>query len=158
METERVDSCSFCGLPRCDDEAAFCTGCGRPLLVASAVRSMDMNQTTANYDPYHRDWKPWREPTVLKKRPKKKNDSFYNKNVWGKNVPRRPLPKQPAPASGVEGSAEDRGELVFSDHLEYGGVRFRGFVWKKPSFGLIKRRKKRDRKPEEACSMCLINI
>lgn len=150
-----LDECSFCGLKRSSGEATFCTSCGRPLLQPTAVRSMDLGQTTANYDPYHPDWKPWREPSVMKKRPKrKKNDTFYNKNVWGKSAPLRPLPKlQTAEITSSDtSSAPDSaaGELVFSDYHEFGGVRFRGFTWKKPlGRDMIRRRQKREKISDE---------
>ena len=143
-----LENCSFCGTQRCDDEANFCTTCGRPLLVPSSVRSMDMGKTTANYDPYHPDWKPWREPTLLKKRSKPKKETFYNKNAWGQNVPRPSLKKVSDSQLSVN-ATEDRGNLVFSDHHEFGGVRFRGFTWKKPTGGLIRRRRKWEWKMEQ---------
>jgi hypothetical protein len=142
--------CAFCGLARSGAGAAFCTGCGRPLLAQAEVRSMDLTKTTANYDPYHPDWKPWREPTTLKKKSsKKKTETFYNKATWGKRVPRPPAIK-PKPEDSKEGEeGEDRGELVFSDQHEYGGVRFRGFSWRKPGGGLLRRHRRRGGRPDE---------
>lgn len=135
-----LDACSFCGLQRShDDDIQFCTTCGRPLLAPTKVRSMDMTKTTANYDPYQRDWKPWKEPTLLKKRPKKKNDSFYNTNAWGRNIPR------PQPKKVMIGEYEGGDNQCVQEYPDRnGGIRYRGYTWTKPSGGgFIRRRRKR---------------
>ncbi|RYH32253.1 hypothetical protein EON65_00970 [archaeon] len=81
--------CFFCLSLLPEAEVGFCPSCGSVLFQHSVVSTM----TTAAYDPMSREYKPWREKPLLKKR----NYKFYE----GKLKPWYPA-SQPRPPKLVK--------------------------------------------------------
>ena len=67
-------ACGFCGEVNTNEENIYCTSCGKSFT--------GIKRTTADYDPYNPNWKPWKEPvhlTSTKKQSKKETQKTKEK-------------------------------------------------------------------------------
>eukprot|EP01038_Epipyxis_sp_PR26KG_P006697 gene6697-9186_t len=102
-----VTTCPFCSISIYDISGLyFCPNCGSPLINNQYIHDAQnpRSKSTAGYNPFDRDYKPWKEPNLLPKR-------VYNNKVVKvkieaqqknrkKNKPWVPIMKQPMRSNG----------------------------------------------------------